>query len=179
MRYFLLLVTLIIAVPVFSQQAPPNVNIFRPLDEEIAEKGGMGLSNSDKARIFEKIYLENSANPGFEGLLFTYLNSDDRYYWIGMFLDEPYYTKINNFGLSMKVLKAGLDFVKQDEQKVRYLWVIGKKLYYKNRKAESLEYLVPAFRLSDKYPGNTPAWESEKEADEFEAFIKSNMKKDN
>jgi hypothetical protein len=175
MKYFIILLALTITTPLFSQETSPGLEIFKPLDEEVAS-GSWGINCGDKAKIFEKIYFENRANKSFEALLLKYINIDDKYYWIGIFLDEPYYTKINNCDLSLKVLKAGLEFNRQDEDKVRYLWIIGKKLYYKNQKAESLKYLVPAYRLSEKYPGNTPAWDSEKEADEFEAFIKSNMK---
>jgi hypothetical protein len=164
-----------LALPALSLKPVPPLDIFRPLDVQASE-ASWGLNNSDMARIFEKIYFENSTNKLFEQLLFRYLDNDDKFYWIGTFLDEPYYTKINNYELSLKVLKAGLEFSRNDEEKIRYLWVIGKKLYYRNQKAESLKYLVPAYTLSEKYPANTPAWDSEQEADMFEAFIRSNMR---
>ncbi len=175
MKYAMMILLFFLAAPAFSLKPVPPPDIFRPLDVQASEND-WGLNNGDMAKIFEKIYFENRSNKSFEQLLFRYLDNDDKFYWIGFFLDEPYYTKINNYELSLKVLKAGLEFNKNDEEKIRYLWVIGKKLYYKNQKAESLKYLVPAYTLSEKYPANTPAWDSEQEADMFEAFIKSNMK---
>jgi hypothetical protein len=175
MKYFTIIVLLTLAVPAFSLKPIPPLDIFKPLDDQISGHG-WAFNSFDEAKIFEKIYFENRSNKSFEQLLLRYLDNDDKFYWTGIFLDEPYYTKINNYDLSMKVLKAGLEFNKNDEEKIRYLWVIGKKLYYKNQKAEALKYLVPAYTLSEKYPANTPAWDSEQEADMFEAFIRSNMK---
>lgn len=175
MRNVVMILLLLMAAPAFSLKPVPPMDIFKPLDDP-SSRSSWGMNSTDQAKIFEKIYFENCAGKTFEQLLFRYMDNDDKYYWIGIFLDEPYYTKIGNYELSMKVLKAGLESCKNDEEKIRYLWIIGRKLYYKDKKGEALKYLVPAYTLSEKYPANTPAWESEQEADMFEAFIKSNMK---
>ena len=48
-----------------------------------------------------------------------YLDSIEKFYWIGIYLDDDYYTGINNSELSLKILKQGLGEVREEQQKIQ------------------------------------------------------------
>ena len=110
-------------------------------------------------------------------MLFKYLDSDDKYYWIGFFLDEPYYTKINNYELSMKVLKAGLDFVKQDEEKIRYLRVHRQEAVLQEQgKPNPCTTSSPRIRCRRNTRPTRPRGTAKKRRMSSRSLLKSNMK---
>ena len=146
--------------------------IFSPLEREVSYND-WGSSNAEKAKIFESIYIQNATDERFASLLFDYLNTEDKCYWIGIFMDEPSYTKINNYELSVKALEKGLSLTLAESDKVRFYFVLGKKYYYKKKFNEAKKYLVIGDRLSAKYPGTVPAWNDDEEYEEVMKFTKS------
>ncbi|TGL31317.1 hypothetical protein EHQ52_15375 [Leptospira koniambonensis] len=146
--------------------------IFASLEREVSHND-WGSYNKEKARIFENIYNENSTDKRFASLLFDYLNTEERCYWIGIYLDETSYTKIKNYDLSVKVLEKGLSLTQHDADKVRFYFILGKKYYYKKKFSEAKSYLVIGNRLSEKYPGTVPTWNDDEEYDEIMKFIRS------
>ena len=154
-----------------------TIDIFAPLEKAIAENN-WGINNKEKADLFEQIYFKYSGVKEFDQVLEQYLDNQDKCYWIGIYADDDYYTTFADPVLAVKILEKGLEFTRSDQEKVRFLWIIGKKLYYKGDKSAATAYLVKAYRLAEEYPGNTPSWDSEQEYDEIMAFIKGSNEKD-
>ena len=153
--------------------ARPSIDesIFNPLEEEV-QINRWGLNNKRKAEIFEEIYFRYHTNPLFTETLKKYINNDiDKYYWLGIYLDSTYYTEINNYDLSLSILLEGLEKIEQGYDKTSFLWIIGKKYYYNEDKANALKYLTEGNQYSLDYPGTTPAFDSEEEYDELMNFI--------
>jgi len=150
-----------------------TIKIFDSL-EKVAAAKNWGMDNEEKAQIFAEIYFQYSGEKDFEKVLMQYLDHQEKCYWIGIFADDAYYTSIADSVLSLKILEKGLELITSDQEKVRFLWVIGKKYYYSGDKVTAEKYLAAAYKLSALYPGNTPSWNSEQEYDEIMAFIKDN-----
>ena len=174
MKKILLLFIIATVVIIYQLISFSNSGIFSILDMEVI-KYSWGQNNFQKAAIFQEIYNKSHNDPDFENILFEYLDIDDKYYWIGIFLYSDY-TDINNFDLSLKVLKKGLEVQKDEILQIRYYWAIGTTLYFVDRKEDAKYFLLKGDELSEKYPGNRPALfrEESKEIDDFIESIKLN-----
>ena len=108
-----------------------------------------GISNTEKANGFKQVYEKYSSLGDFEDQLINFLNSDEciiNYKYVGMFIKpNNSYTDINNYSLTEKVLKSGLERVEErtDEnakyEKCGLLWDIS-IFYFENNKMEEARY---------------------------------------
>jgi hypothetical protein len=161
----------VVLVPDNAQTKNIDVSIFTPLNDAQWITG-----DSQLAAAFEKIYDEYKNNPAINDVLKKYCVDFEKCYWIGIYLDEPYYTKIGNYELSLEILKIGLAKADPENEKICFDFIIGKKLYYKGKIKESVQYLVPGYNLSKKYPGNVPAWKDEEEYTVIMKLIQDNSR---
>lgn len=133
-------------------------------------------SNQDAALVFQRIYHENVSKADFLPRFLGFLDTSEKCYWYAIYLDEPYYTNINNFELAVQVMKKGIEMEKSEVELVPFHFMLGKKYYHRKMMKEAAEHLVLGYRLSKKYPYSVPAWENEEEYNSVMKFIQSNLK---
>lgn len=145
---------------------------------ELVEKNVWLNGDEQIAAELEKSYNLYSSTKNFKTQLIKFIdNNADKCYWIATYLNDDYYTNINNEALSFELFEMGLKMLetKPEQEQIKYLYVIGKSYYAKNLKDNSLSYLLKGFKLSEKYPGNVPTWNSLKESEEINHFIQGNL----
>ncbi len=147
---------LFISTVCFSQSDNSPISVFQKLDTEV-KKHSWGVNNTTKAEIFESIYKQNYEKSGFLELLDKYCDSSDKCYWIGTYLYDPDYTKIENTAMAMKILQKGIKLCKNEEETTSFYWTIAIMLYINNQREDSKKYFIIANQLSEKYPANRPA----------------------
>jgi len=156
-----------------TQKAVDLSGIFEPLDAEVSARR-WGMNNQAKADIFKEIFDLYSGEEGFPLALEAYADSSDKCYWIGIYLNSDY-TGLDLYEDSMELLKKGLTLASSEAEQVRFNYVIGKSLYYRGDLQGAVPYLVAGYRLSEKYPGTTPAWNSRDEYDSIMTLILENL----
>lgn len=150
-----------------------NLNTF---DE--TEKYQWSVGNETIAAELEKSYNLYSLKKNFASQLIKFINNNaDKCYWIATYLTDDYYTQINDKKLSFELFELGLTMLENadENEQIKYLYVIGKHYYFQGQKEKSLEYLKKGYLLADKYPGNVPTWNSLEESEEIYNFIKANL----
>jgi|GEM_PF-6714690 len=127
------------------------------------------------SREFERLYNNYHDNEDFEDKLFSFLGEDeDRYYWIGIFLFEEYYTDVFDYELARKVLSTGMNYC-EEYKKASFLFEIGMSYWKQDLKEEAAGYFIKAFDLAEKYPGSIPAI-SEEEWNAIDEFMEKYKK---
>jgi len=147
--------------------------IFEPLDAEVSVRR-WGMNNQAKADIFREIFDQYSGETGFPTALEAYADNSNKCYWIGIYLNSDY-TGLGLYEDSLELLKKGLTLASSEAEQVRFNYVIGKSMYYRGDLQGAVPYLVAGYRLSEKYPGTTPAWNSEEEYNTIMALILKNL----
>jgi len=138
------------------------------------------VGNKEIAKLFAKTYNKNHKKKDFKKQLYIFLNKDfDKYYQIASYVNSNgYYNDLKESSLEMELLQKGLQIAKdskQENETIRYYYRIGKILFHSGKLDECKEYLIKGYKLSKKYPGNVPTFDSEKEYNEIMDFINNNL----
>jgi len=131
-------------------------NIFAELDD-LLKVTSLGINNQEKAIAFDHIYSSHGKDADFVHQFLAYCAGDlNKYYWLGIYLYDQYYTNIGDYDLALATLNLGLK-LSQGSAEVRFYFAIGQLYWYWDKKELGRPYFEKAFALAEKYPGNIPA----------------------
>ncbi|MGB0885238.1 MAG: hypothetical protein ACPGR5_02350 [Chitinophagales bacterium] len=177
-KYFFLILTIVFIGTSQNTVAQKKAKLkdFNALNTFEANEWLTG--NFDISNAFVEIYNTHGSKKQFKKQLINFAGFDlDKIYWLATYSNDDYYNEIKDENLSFELYKYGIAISKnaEENEQIRFLYVVGKAYYFKGEKEKSLEYLIPAYKLSQKHPGNVPTWNSLEEAEEISAFIKRNL----
>lgn len=165
MKYLILSLLLFIPIQAVEQDSCEQIRV-------ILNRLDFKKDKSMTAGEFEEVYNQYHLHANFKSCLIQFISTDcDKNYWIGIFLYEADFTRIENLKLAKKILRLGIKQCREGCDWITFHAVYGSLLLKQHKYKLAKKYFKEAWSSNIINGGGCFPAMSEEEYD----FIKQNL----